>query len=67
LQFKMDSEQVLKVTLGVIGVFTGWESFYAQMGKDGRITVPKIQRALLTDKRTQTLEHHIIEVTLEPK
>jgi hypothetical protein len=62
----MDSEQVLKVSLSVVGLFMGWESFYAQMRKDGRITVPKIQRALLKDKRTQTLEHHIIEVTLEP-
>ena len=66
-RFKLDSEQVLKVSLSVVGLFTGHESFYAQMRKDGRITVPKIQRALLQDKRTQkTLEHHIIQVTLEP-
>lgn len=65
-RFKMDSEQVLKVSLRVVGLFTGWESFYAQMGKDGRITVPKIQRTLLKDDGTQTLEHPIIKVTLEP-
>jgi len=65
-RFKLDSEQVLKVSLSVVGLFTSWESFYAQMGKDGRITVPKIQRALLKDERTQTLEHYIIKVTLEP-
>jgi len=66
-RFKMDSEQVLKVTVGVVGLFTGWESFYAQMGKDGRITVPRIQRELLNrNNREQSFEHHIIEVRLEP-
>lgn len=64
--FKMDSSQVLKVSLKVAGAFTGRESFYAQMGKDGRITIPTIQRELLTPNNENSLEHHIIEATLEP-
>jgi len=66
-QFKMDSEQVLKVTVFTSDFFhLGREGFYAQMGKDGRITIPKIQRALLGFGLEKRLEHHIIEVTLEP-
>jgi len=66
-RFKMDSEQVLKVSVFAIGFPTvGSESFYAQMGKDGRITIPRIQRALLKGMSEKSLEHHIIEVRLEP-
>ena len=46
-QFKMDSEQVLKVTVNALNVFSGWETFYARMGRDGRITLPKLPRELL--------------------
>lgn len=44
----MDSEQVLKVSLTAVNVYAGgWQSFYAKMGKDGRITIPRLQRLLL--------------------
>ena len=49
-QFKMESEQVLKVTVNALDVWSGWETFYARMGRDGRITIPKLQRELLRDK-----------------
>jgi len=65
-RFKMDSEQVLKVTVGVVGLFTGWESFYAQMGKDGRITVPRIQRELRRG-REESIVGQVLDVTLEPE
>jgi len=58
--------QVLKVTVSVVGLVPGCECFYAQMGKDGRITIPRIQRALLESGLEKSLEHHIIEVRLEP-
>jgi hypothetical protein len=35
------------------------------MGRDGRITVPKLQRELLRD-REQELTGYVMEVTLEP-
>ncbi|HDQ06590.1 MAG TPA: hypothetical protein ENN36_07710 [Candidatus Bathyarchaeota archaeon] len=58
--------QVLKVTVFTSDFFhLGRESFYAQMGKDGCITIPRIQRALLESGLEKRLEHHIIEVTLE--
>ena len=38
-QFKLEPDQVLRV--GVSGLGRGWEFFYAKMGKDGRIFIPK--------------------------
>ena len=64
-QFKMDTEQVLKVTVNAVNVWSGGQTFYAKMGKDGRITLPKLQRELLRD-REQDLTGYVMEVTLEP-
>lgn len=65
-RFKLDSKELFEVTVKVVGSFKGHQSFYAHMGKDGRITVPAIQRELLKHEREDSLEHHIIEVILEP-
>jgi hypothetical protein len=64
-QFKMDTEQVLKVSVHAVNVWSDWQTFYARMGRDGRITVPKLQRELLRD-REQELTGYVMEVTLEP-
>ncbi len=64
-QFKMDTEQVLKVTVNALNVWSGWETFYARMGRDGRITLPKLPRELLRDKE-QSLTGYVMEVVLEP-
>jgi hypothetical protein len=64
-QFKMDSEQVLKVTVNALNVWSGWETFYARMGRDGRITLPKLTRELLRG-REQSLTGYVMEVMLEP-
>ncbi|MCJ7768522.1 hypothetical protein MUP79_09045 [Candidatus Bathyarchaeota archaeon] len=64
-QFKMDTEQILKVTVNALNVFSDWQAFYAKMGRDGRIAVPKLQRELLRD-REQALTGYVMEVTLEP-
>jgi hypothetical protein len=64
-QFKMDTEQVLKVSVNAVNVWSGGQTFYAKMGKDGRITLPKLQRELLRD-REQNLTGYVMEVTLEP-
>jgi hypothetical protein len=64
-QFKIDTEQILKVTVNALNVFSDWQTFYAKMGRDGRITVPKLQRELLRD-REQELTGYVMEVTLEP-
>jgi hypothetical protein len=64
-QFKLDTEQVLKVTVTSVNVWSGWQTFYAKMNKSGRITVPKLQRELLRGKE-QELTGYAMEVTLEP-
>lgn len=64
-QFKMDSVQVLKVSVNVINVWSGWQTFYAQMDKSGRITIPKLARELLRG-RENSLTGYVMEVTLEP-
>jgi len=61
----MDTEQVLKVTVNAVNVWSGWETFYARVGRDGRITLPKLSRELLQD-REQNLTGYAIEVVLEP-
>ena len=65
-QFKMESEQVLKVTVNALNVWSGWETFYARMGKDGRITLPKLTRELLRGQE-QSLTGYVMEVVLEPR
>ena len=64
-QFKMDTEQVLKVTVNALNVWSGWEIFYARMGRDGRITLPKLPRELLRGTE-QSLTGYVMEVVLEP-
>jgi DNA-binding transcriptional regulator/RsmH inhibitor MraZ len=64
-QFKMDTEQVLKVSVTAINVWSGWQSFYAQMDKSGRVTIPKLTRELLRDKE-KSLTGCIMEVMVEP-
>jgi DNA-binding transcriptional regulator/RsmH inhibitor MraZ len=64
-QFKMDTEQVLKVSVTAINVWSGWQSFYAQMDKSGRVTIPKLTRELLRDKE-KSLTSCIMEVMVEP-
>ena len=43
------------------------ESFYARMGVDGRITVPKLQAEILAERiEEDTLEGYAMDVTLSP-
>lgn len=63
-QFKMESEQVLQVTVAVDVV---GENFYARMNKDGRITVPKLALELLEEYEDErSLVGSAFEVTLKP-
>ena len=59
----MDTEQLLSVTVSAVNTYTGeWQSFYAKMGRDGRITIPKLQRLLLTKDE---YSRYILDVILE--
>ncbi len=61
----MEPSQVLKVGIRALGMWTGWQFFYAKMGKDGRILIPKLTLALLRGEKPD-LSRYVMEVTLEP-
>jgi len=65
-QFKMEQTHVLRVGVSPKGLFVGWHYFYAKMDKQGRILIPKLTLAMLTDKETPRLSGYIFEVSLEP-
>ena len=64
-QFKMEPNQILKVGVNALNVYTSWQFFYAKMGKDGRILIPKLTLALMRDEKPD-LTGYVMEVTLEP-
>jgi hypothetical protein len=62
-QFKLEPDQVLRV--GVCGFERGWEFFYAKLGKDGRIFIPKAVLFAVHGKN-ESLAGYLVEITLEP-
>ena len=66
-RFALEASQVLRVVVGVLGVNSGWETFYAQMDKSGRITIPKLTLSLMqAGTSEQSLTGLILEVNIEP-
>lgn len=66
-EFKLESDQVLGVAVHFEGEWSSLEKFYAQMSKDGRITVPKLTCSLLKNAyRGQDIVGAIFEVDLTP-
>ena len=67
-KYKLEPDQVLKVTVTAANIFGGWETFYARMDKSGRITIPKLTLKLLQDRtrEKQSLTGAVMEVRLEP-
>jgi hypothetical protein len=61
----MDTEQVLKVGVNAIRVWTSWQFFYARMGKEGRIVIPKLTLDLLRGEKPN-VTGYVMEVRLEP-
>jgi len=66
-KYKLEPDQVLKVTVTAANVFGGYETYYAKMDKSGRITIPELMLKLLQDRtREQSLTGAVMEVRLEP-
>jgi len=67
-EYKLESTQTLRVSVWATGTIGGWETFYSQMDKSGRITVPRlIQRELLrTAPGLRSLVGEVVHVQLEP-
>ena len=64
-QFKLETDQVMKVSVSVVHLWGGRESFPSRMGKDGRVVVPKLILALLKCDKP-SLEGCVMDVTIEP-
>jgi hypothetical protein len=69
-QFKMETTQVLKVTVKIetSQYSSVLESFYARMSGDGRITVPWLALVLLQKRASagKSLTGYALEVKIEP-
>jgi hypothetical protein len=64
-QFKMETDQTLKVGVRRLNFWRPVQFFYAKMGKDGRIFIPELVLAFFQEEK-QSLAGHVFEVTLEP-
>jgi hypothetical protein len=67
-QFKLDTEQVLKVTVNAVNVWGSGKTFYAQMDKSERITITGLTLKLLQDRtrEKQSLTGAVMEACVEP-
>jgi len=64
-RFKLESDQVLKVTVSCPDAWPMGEHFFARMSKDGRIVVPKLILTTLAHFKPN-LEGYAFHVILEP-
>ena len=64
-RFKLESDQVLKVTVSCPDAWPMGEHFFARMSKDGRIVVPKLILAGFA-RFKPNLEGYAFQVILEP-
>jgi hypothetical protein len=64
---KLEPTQVLKAAIVIDGSYSK-ETFYTKMGKDGRLTIPKLTLDLLKDELDddEKLFDFVLEVDLEP-
>ena len=62
-EFKLEPDQVLRVILSGLG--GGCQFFYAKMGKDGRIFIPKAV-LFAAHGKTENLAGCLVEISLEP-
>lgn len=61
----METDGVFEVGVNAIDVWTGWQFFYAKMGKSGCILISRLMLALLRSEKPG-LADIVMEVTLEP-
>ena len=61
----MDSQQVWGVKVKLAGSFGGVERFYVKMGRDGRVTIPRLPLELVRDKE-QSVVGTALDVDLKP-
>jgi len=66
-RFKLETSQILRVSVTAVNMFSGWETFYAKMDKSGRITIPKLALRELGSRRPDvSLIGAVMIIRLEP-
>ncbi len=67
-RYKLESGQVLRVTVSVLGAWGGFETFYGRMDKSGRVTIPRLTLELLCTRihGEPNLAGAVMEVRVEP-
>ena len=63
--YKLETTQILEVTVSVLGVWHPPQSFLSRISKDGRIVIPKLAIALFKDSKPN-LDNHVANVILTP-
>lgn len=65
-EFKLEPEQVLRVTVNLVDSYAK-EEFFARMSRDGRLTIPKfIVDLLRREEELKSLLGYALEVELYP-
>jgi bifunctional DNA-binding transcriptional regulator/antitoxin component of YhaV-PrlF toxin-antitoxin module len=64
-RYQLEPSQILKVTVCCPSIWDSREEYLIKMGKDGRITIPKLALALLLHNKPNK-ESYPLKVTLEP-
>jgi hypothetical protein len=64
-QFKMESNQVLRISVSAVNLGRGWQFFYGKMTKAGCVRVPKTALSRLENEK-DSLAGCLFEVMLEP-
>jgi hypothetical protein len=65
LHLKLQKDQYLKVYVSILGVWGAPQTFLAKINIDGRISIPKLNVAMLQDKKLD-FTGYVADVTLEP-
>jgi hypothetical protein len=64
-RYRLEPWQILKVTVCCPGIWDSREEYLTRMGKDGRMTIPKLALTFLLHNKSNQ-EPIFVKVSLEP-
>jgi hypothetical protein len=65
-QYKMEADEVMKVTVAPAESVGDSEEFLAKMNRDGRLTIPRLILKLLGNSLEESVMGLVLEVTVGP-
>jgi hypothetical protein len=63
--YKLETNQLLKITISVSTIWESPQTFLTKIRKDGKIRIPTLIMRIFESKKPN-LEGHIVNVTIEP-